>query len=315
MHIVQIGCGVVGFAYVKAYQEAGNKVTCIEANYDIINKNSAEYEFYHISDDLSHIVNVDFIMISINTPLKGEKLDLTYLFSSIQNVATLLRNSPDAYVVVRSTVPPMTTKEYKAKLEEEFGANTHVLFQPEFLRAKSAFEDALNPWCVVIGLDEGTPEDKLISLYSQFVSRENIYLVNVEEAEFLKLIHNSFNAAKISYFNQCLLLLQKINNKKGTNMDINNITHILPKTCEGLMNSYYGTKAGHGYYGVCLPKDSAEIASLEREYDLQAPLFQAVVGVNKQFEETDVVKPLDGDFQLDHKTMKRISSGNLAGQI
>jgi nucleotide sugar dehydrogenase len=250
-HVVQIGCGVVGYPYACAYRDAGNKVTAIEANPALIEKYKKELTIYHINDDLKSITDVDFILISINTPLKGHALDLSYLMSSVPNVATMLRNSPNALVVIRSTVPPMTCKEYKQKLEEELGCHAHVLFQPEFLRAVTAYDDAMNPWHVVIGHDKETDVSRLMELYMQFVPREKITLMSVEEAEFLKVMHNCFNANKISFFNSCLLLVNQINARHNLAIDVNNISRTMVHTCEGLRNPAYGTTAGAAYWGTC----------------------------------------------------------------
>jgi len=310
-HIVQIGCGVVGFAYVRAFTKMGFKVTCLEANTAFIEKNKNDYSCYHVNDDMNAIKDVDFVLLSINTPLKGKKLDLTYLFSSIRNVAVIVKNNPEATVVLRSTVPPGTSRKYKQQLEEACGQTVKVLFQPEFLRDKTCFQDAMNPWHVVIGREEGEDVEKFKGMFKYFVDDSSITEMNIDEAEYMKMIHNSFNAAKISYFNQCKLLVDAINEREGTKMDINVISSCCTKTCEGLMNPRYGTKAGHGYYGTCLPKDSAELASLEEEYGLESKLFREVVVVNNITVSTDDKVVLHGDHQMDFDVMKKISSNDL----
>ena len=285
--VLQVGLGVVGGSYFQAYKKVGFTVYGIEANRTLVEKYNTDNNCFHVDDDMSSIQNVDAIMLSINTPLKGKKLDLTYLFSSLKNVAQIVKNSPKVYVVVRSTVPPGTTRKYKQQLEELVGFPVRVLFQPEFLRDKTCFQDALNPWHVVIGRDEDEDVEKFRDLYRYYVDDSSITEMSVEEAEYLKIIHNSFNAAKISFFNQCKLLIDAINERNGLNMDINVISSCITKTCEGLMNPRYGTKAGHAYGGACLVKDSAEFASLEEDYELEAKLFKSVVDVNKIFQRTD----------------------------
>ncbi|AYV83842.1 MAG: GDP-mannose 6-dehydrogenase [Hyperionvirus sp.] len=296
--IVQDGCGVVGGAYMEAYEAKGNKVIGIEANKELINKLKLKFEMYHIKDNLSLITGIDFVMISINTPLKGKKLDLTYLFSSLPNVAEIVKNNPDVMVIIRSTVEPGTTKRYKADLEALVGKRVDVLFQPEFLRAKSALEDARNPWHIVLGVDASTDITKLMNLYTQFTDAKHISTMTIEEAEILKSFHNCYNAAKISWFNQAHLLVKRINESKGLTMDIHKITTTLTKTCEGLLNPKYGTTAGHAFYGSCLPKDSTELATLEQEYGLEAPLFTSVVKVNDIIKRTDTAEIIDGDHHM-----------------
>jgi UDPglucose 6-dehydrogenase len=305
-HVVQIGCGVVGYPYACAYRDAGNRVTGIEANTTLVEKYKKELEMYHVNDDLSKIDNVDFILISINTPLKGEGLDLSYLMSSVRNVTTILKNSPNALVVIRSTVPPMTCKIYKEKLEQELGAPAKVLFQPEFLRAATAYEDAMNPWHVVIGHDKTDNVDHLKKLYMQFVPDSKISLMSVEEAEFLKVMHNCYNACKISFFNSCGLLVNSINARHTLDIDVNKISSTMVKTCEGLMNPKYGTYAMAAYAGVCLPKDSAELARLEKVYGLPTTLFQSVVDVNNVVKKMDKEEVLIGQHQISaHEMVSR----------
>ena len=307
-HIVQIGFGCVGSAYGKAYDSKGFMVTGLEASKALIDKYKNTMNIYHIDSkqEIENIKDVDFIMISVCTPLnlKDDKLDLSYLFNTIPNVATILKKSPDAFVIIRSTVPPTTTKEYKQKLSKLLEKEPKVLFQPEFLRAVSAVEDAKHPWHVVLGVDKGIDVTKLISLYSKFVDRSDISILTVEEAEIMKVYHNCFNAAKISFFNQCDMLCEEINKRHNTTINMNAISETLTRTCEGLRNPKYGTKTKHAYYGSCLPKDSAELAALEKAYGLKVPLFSSVVQVNNEVKKKDKVEVLHGDHHMSFDKFK-----------
>lgn len=302
VHILQIGTGVVGYAYVEAYKSIGCKVTGLEASRQLIDKYKNDTVMYHIDDDLTPIKDVDFIMISICTPLKGDDLDMTYLYNSVKNVATILKSSPNAQVVIRSTIVPTVSDRYKAMLEEQVGHAVDVLFQPEFLRAVSAKEDALHPWHIILGAKEGTNIDKLIELYCKFdgITREKITIMSIDEAELFKMFHNCYNAAKISWFNQADLLCRAINRDYGKKIDIRTITKALPDTCEGIRNKKYGLTTGHGYYGTCLPKDSAALAKLEKVHKLEVPLFSSVVGVNHIMVAQDKEPVLDGDNHVSY---------------
>ena len=308
-HIVQIGLGVVGYGYYKAISFKGFKVSGIEHNMDLVKKYKNEMEIYHTSDNLNNIKNVDFIFISVPTPLKGDELDMTYLFSTLNNVATIIKNNPDAFVILRSTVNPNTTRLYKDKLEQILNHTAICGFNPEFLRAKTAFSDALHPWFCCLSLcNTDISLRPLIDFYSHFIDRDRISVISVEEAELLKLFHNSFNAAKISFFNQCFLLTEAMNKKNGTNIDMNIISTILPKTAEGLINPKYGLKVGSAFAGSCLSKDPNQLASLEKEYNLDSQLFKSVVEVNenmKQYEkDNNLPEYIYGHHQISHDKMK-----------
>lgn len=302
--IVQIGCGVVGRAYVSAYEKVGCQVIGIEASEKLIEMYKKNMNIYHINDDLSNIKDIDFIMISICTPLKDDKLDLSYLFNSIPNVATLVTNSPNVLVIIRSTVPPTTTREYKTRLEMIVKHSVNVLFQPEFLRAMSALDDAMNPWHIVFGVDDGVDVSNLLELYSRFVPKENITIMTIEESELLKVFHNSYNATKISFTNQSSLLCNAISEKHKVPINCEKIMATMVKTCEGIRNPKYGTKPGHAYYGTCLPKDSAELASLEKTYGLSARLFENVVKVNDEIKKTDKEEIINGDHHITFDKLK-----------
>jgi UDPglucose 6-dehydrogenase len=185
-----------------------------------------------------------------------------------------------------------------------------VVFQPEFLRAKTAFEDAMNPWCVVFGTDnlESSYLKKLIDFYGMFIAEDQVRVMGYEEAELLKLWHNTFNACKISYFNSCMLMSQAIENKAGVKINTDYVTSIMTKTCEGLMNPKYGTKAGHAYYGTCLPKDSAEMKCLEREYNVPGGIMSSIVAVNNVIKAGDKEEILDGDCHVPFTTLQKISN-------
>lgn len=307
-HVVQIGCGVVGLAYAKAFLEKGLKVSGIEYSKDLVEKYKTQFDMYHVSDDMNKISEVDFILISVCTPLKGDELDMSYLFNTIHNVAVIVKNNPNAFVIIRSTVPPFTTNKYKLILEEKCNLIVKVAFNPEFLRAASAEADASHPWHVTLGVDVDEVDiDPLMNLYTKFVDKKQISIISVEEAELLKIFHNCFNANKISYFNQCYLLCKSINKKNHSNIDMHNISRIMTHTCEGLINKNYGTIPAFAFGGFCLPKDSQELAKLEAEHNLQSKLFQAVVDVNNEMKIHDkkhnILEVLDGPCQISYEEM------------
>ncbi len=305
--IVQIGCGIVGHAYARAFVEGGHDVLGIEASRLRMEQVSAYYRMRHVSENLSNETNVDFILLSINTPLDESTgaLSMRYLWSSLGNVVTLLRANPDALVVIRSTVTLGFCAAYRAALTRELSASTNtttrprLCFQPEFLRAKSALSDALNPWHVVLGADSVAEIRDYAQFQMNYVEEARISYCTIDEAEVMKIFHNSFNAAKISYFNQAAMLIDRVNERDGKAIDAAATFKLISKTCEGLLNPMYGLTPGHAYYGTCLPKDSAELAHMEKDLDLESDLFSQVVNVNHVMKRSDVAEVLHGDNHVD----------------
>jgi UDPglucose 6-dehydrogenase len=169
----------------------------------------------------------------------------------------------------------------------------------------------MNPWCVVFGVPDdfqGENLKKLIDFYGMFISPENVRIMSWEEAELLKLWHNTFNACKISYFNSCLMMAEAIEKKANIKINTDYITSIMTKTCEGLMNPKYGITTGHAYYGTCLPKDSAEMKWLEAHYQLPTQLMKSIVDVNDVIKKGDKEEILDGDNHVTFQKLQQISN-------
>lgn len=300
--IVQIGCGVVGHAYAQAFVKDGHKVYGVEASRRRMSEISHCYEMHHVDEDLSTLRDIDFILLSINTPLDSSTgaLNMKYIWSSLRNVAAMLTTNPHALVVVRSTVTIGFCAAYKSALERELNRRVRLCFQPEFLRAKSALDDATSPWHVVLGCDSMEEVMDYYEFQQNFIVPEKITFVTIDEAEIMKIFHNSFNAMKISFFNQAHLLIEKIKQVDGKRIESEKTFKLIGKTCEGLMNPSYGLTPGHAYYGTCLPKDSSELAHMERRYGLACDLFKAVVDVNDVMKASDKEEVMYGDNHADN---------------
>ena len=116
----------------------------------------------------------------------------------------------------------------------------------------------------------------------------DIFTMTFEEAELLKLYHNGFNAAKISFFNQAGRLTSAVAAALGKPVSMHAIQQALPLSCEGLWNHRYGIVSGRPFGGGCLPKDAQALAFLESalmlsdasEIGQQPQLFKNVIEVN-----------------------------------
>lgn len=180
-------------------------------------------------------------------------------------------------VVIRSTVPPGTTRKVLVPLIQSYsgmniGEEIGICMQPEFLRTSSSLSDFKNPRAIVIGEFDTMSGDILESLYADF--KGQLFRTNVETAEFMKYVQNSFNATKISFANEMWMLGQKLG------LDANVALRIASAAGEGFWNPAYGITGGRPYDGACLPKDVKGFLNFAKEHGFDMSLLSAVDAVN-----------------------------------
>ncbi len=281
MKIFVIGSGVVGKATGKGLIEKGHQVTFVDINPDTISELIAEGYDARNSSQLED-EKADIAMFCVSTPsrLNGE-VELDYIQDAmVQHAAWLRRQNSYHLVVIRSTVPPGTTRGTFLPILESSGKKVGKDFglsmQPEFLRAISALEDFRNPWMTLIGEYDKRSGDILEKLYQEFGGK--IWRTSIETAEMEKYAHNLFNAAKISFTNE----IYKVSQQLG--LDGNEIMEMVSQSAEGMWNPAYGIKGGYPYDGACLPKDTSGFLAFAKAKGIPMPLLEVIIKINKQLE-------------------------------
>jgi UDPglucose 6-dehydrogenase len=296
--IIVVGAGIVGTSTGKGLIKKGYNVLFVDKNPDIIK--SLEEKGYRacLPDDLSgHDIGARASMFCVDTPLDRRNknnlggLDLGNIISAVTTHARWLEKSKQLSVngkkyyhliVIRSTVPPGTTRGLLLPLIERYsglkvGEDLGLCMHPEFLRTLSAEEDYLNPRVTIIGQYDSNSGAFLEDIYSEFQGEK--IRVDLDEAEFMKLIQNCFNATKISFSNEMWQV------GKSLGIDANLALRLVAKTAEGLWNPSYGLIGGQPYGGHCLPKDTEGFEEFAQQNCTVTPLLSAVVRVNRQMEE------------------------------
>jgi UDPglucose 6-dehydrogenase len=296
--IFVVGAGIVGRSTGKGLIKKGYDIIFVDKNPKIIRSlKDSGYRAYKPGDLDFHGVIANTSMFCVDTPLSSQSsnnqkgIDLDNICSAVSTYAQWLReikinsqNGDKFYhlIVVRSTVPPGTTRRILLPLIEKHsglrvGEDFGLCMQPEFLRTVSAEEDFLHPRATVIGEYDSRSGDSLEKIYSSFEGEK--IRVSLDMAEFMKLVHNYFNAAKISFSNEMWLLGQNIG------LDANTALQLAAKTAEGLWNPSYGLIGGQPFGGHCLPKDTQGFERFAQANKAHTPILSAVINVNKQMEE------------------------------
>jgi GDP-mannose 6-dehydrogenase len=190
---------------------------------------------------------------------------------------------PYHLVVVRSTVPPGTTREHvipqiESSAQTQLGLEIGVCHNPEFLREKFALDDFLHPGAVVIGEADKTAGNQLESLYSSFGSP--VARCSLETSEMIKYTSNLFNATKISFFNEIDRAC------KAVGVESEDVSRLMPRLALGLRDDLkeWGIYGGRAFAGMCLPKDLEAFISFMKTKGTDLPLLSAVKKVNERVE-------------------------------
>ena len=156
--------------------------------------------------------------------------------------------------------------------------------QPEFLRNASAEQDFANPRIIVIGEFDKRSGDILENIYQEFSSQ--IVRTDIKTAEFMKYVHNCFNATKISFSNEMWRLGQKLG------VDANLALQLASSSAEGYWNPKYGVRGGAPYGGACLPKDVKSFLTFAMNVNVDMPLLSAVLRVNDNINSFKKIQPV-----------------------
>jgi UDPglucose 6-dehydrogenase len=266
------------------------------------------------STELSKTVHgADVLFIAVDTP-QGD--DGSADLSSVAGVARGIGNSLSGVerlrplVVVNKSTVPVGSGDYVSMLIQE-GASEggngvvdyRVVSNPEFLREGSAVYDSLFPDRIVLGANKRDALDTMRALYQPIIEqtfptqldprpKDAVPFVTTDlaSAEMIKYAANAFLATKISFINEIATICELVG------ADVTSVAHGMG------LDERIGSRflsAGIGWGGSCLPKDTAALRSIAREYDHEPVLLEATVTVNERQRKQVIAK-----LQRDLHTLK-----------
>lgn len=146
---------------------------------------------------LDRFSECDIIFIAVPTPMeKDGKCNINIVENSINELNKII-DRERTFIVLRSTVPPGTSKRLD------------VYFMPEFLTEKKWEDDFINCKHWIIGCDSDNQlfKEKIIKLFDTawkegILKYNNISFIPTNEAELIKYVRNCFLALKVSFYNE-----------------------------------------------------------------------------------------------------------------
>jgi len=297
-----VGLGHVGLPLSVCIAHRGFKVVGIDANEELIDtlkkgnphihepglkkllrKALKDGALYLTSDYREAIKLSDITFITVGTPTKLDgSVDLSHVKDAALSLGeALARKRSWHLVVVRSTVPPGTTGGLIRNVLEDAsgrrcGEDLGLCMNPEFLREGSAIRDVLEPDRIIIGEFDKTSGNALELFYKEFHRDQvpPILRTSLVNAELIKYASNCFLAVKISYINQIARLCERlpgadiVDVAKGMGLDKRISMHFL--------------KAGLGWGGPCLPKDTKAFIEFARRLGEPLPLVESALAINEE---------------------------------
>ena len=190
-------------------------------------------------------------IIFLSLPTLYDENSGCYDKSAIHDCCNYLsENNYSGVIVIKSTVEPETTDNLSKTYH-----NLSFIHNPEFLTARTAYEDFHSQSHIVLGKSVNCPEYKLQVLQEFYLK----YYPNVEfsictslESESMKIFSNSFYSIKIQFFTELYLLT------KSNGSDYNKIVDIMLKNnwINPKHTNVPGPDGQISYGGLCFPKDT-----------------------------------------------------------
>ena len=262
MNIGIIGQGFVGNAVYNKFKNYYNVLT-----FDL-DKTICNSSFEKINKDCK------YIFVCLPTPMNTDGSCYTGI---VEDLLTKLDKrskeiSQSKIVVVKSTIPPGTTKKWNDKFD-----NLSVVFNPEFLTEANAVKDYENQNRIILGGPKNETL-QLNSIFSKVFPNAKIINTNSTDAEMVKYTTNSFLAMKVSFANEIYQICKKVNA---------DYDKVIESTIQDdrLGTSHWkvpGPDGDFGYGGHCFPKDINALISVAIDNNISPKMLIATNEKNKE---------------------------------
>jgi GDP-mannose 6-dehydrogenase len=230
-------------------------------------------------DPTQAIYDTELSFVCVGTPSQANgNLDLRYIRRICEQIGGALKNKTARHtVVIRSTILPGTMHKVVIPILEEFSGKTSgvdfgICNNPEFLREGSAVKDFRSPPKTVIGeLDQASGEI-LTVLYQKLDAP--LIRTDLETAEMVKYVDNSWHALKIGFANEIGNLC------KSFGIDSHAAMNIFCQDRKLNISPAY-LLPGFAFGGSCLPKDLRALSYQAKMHDLHLPILTSILASNE----------------------------------
>lgn len=243
------GLGVVGTAVAKWFEGQGRRVVVYDPP-----KGFSEPRV---------LADADVVFVCVPTPYGERGYDPSALEAAVEAIP------PGPAIVIKSTVLPGTTERLQAQHPDRV-----FLFNPEFLRERSARDDFLRPDRQIVGYT-GRSRPYALALLASLPEAPYARVMPATEAELVKYMTNAFLALKVVFANQFYDLCERVGAdyelvREGAGAD--------PRIGPSHLDVFDGGARGYG--GKCLPKDMKALIDFAATLGLPLRLLRTADALN-----------------------------------
>ncbi len=223
------------------------------------------YDKYKKVGSVEKVNKADIVFIAVPTPYnKSGGYNDSAVIESLRNL-----KSPKI-VVLKSTIIPGSTEKFQKKFPRH-----KILFNPEFLRAKTANSDFLKPERQIIGY---TRKSKNIAKeVLKLLPRAPFMLIMpATEAEMIKYFGNAFLSTKVVFANQIYDLCRKLKINYDTIREAVGFDKRIGASHLDIFHFGY-----RGYSGGCFPKDVKAFIDFSKKSGVEPRLLKIVDEINE----------------------------------
>jgi UDP-N-acetyl-D-glucosamine dehydrogenase len=283
-----IGLGYVGLPLIKAFLQAGFRVTGFDIDKKKIDwlmqgrsyirhisgaelKHFLARRTFSATSDFGRLRNMNAVIVCVPTPLDSHRNpDLSYVLNTTRTISRMLVKGQ--LIILESTTYPGTTDEEMKPILEECGLRAgkdfFLAFSPEREDpGNKQFHTATIP--KVVG---GLTRDCLRvakALYDQVVVR-TVPVSSTRVAESSKLLENIFRAVNIALVNELKMIFERMG------IDIWEVIKASSTKPFGFMPFFPGPGLG----GHCIPIDPFYLTWKAREVDFTTRLIELAGEIN-----------------------------------
>ena len=262
MNIGIIGQGFVGNAVYQKFKNYYNVLT-FDLQVKLCNSTLEEIN-----------ESCDIIFVCLPTPMSKDGTCHVGIVEETLNDLELRASldQKEKIVVVKSTIPPGTTKKWDNQYKF-----LNVAFSPEFLTEANAVSDFENQNRIILGGNKKSTT-KLKPIFAKVFPKAHIIKTGSSHAEMVKYVTNAFLATKVSFANEMYQICE------GLEIDYDKVIEYVLHD-ERLGKSHWavpGPDGDFGYGGHCFPKDIRALIKVAESIKLHPNMLIATNTKNEQ---------------------------------